>query len=470
VGAMRPSGSVSSAPVSDRSVRRLRSLRARLPFTLGLAVALGACLAADPEPAEDANGGAQTGEEQDLISISNLVALARGKVDRSRPDPYNPWAKKKLGVGEENRLPDEDAEFLRIGKLVNRFQTEAQTEGKEARPSRAFHAKSHACVKGTLTVDNAALPEAARVGLFAENKSYATYTRFSNGVGSKQEDRKLDVRGLAFKIVGVAGERVLTNPGDDTATTQDFLLANQPFAPHTNPTTMMAFGEVMSAAKNTTSILGKIDSVMAIGSYFTSDENVRLVDFLANHALPKTKAVGSLLGDTYWTGAPNALGLEEGHPATARAKGAMKLKAVTGVLEGAVCKPVSAPPGSDRDFLRKDFEQRFASSRVCIELSLQRQLDGESESLEDVSVEWQTPFVSVGRVVFEPQALTIENPDQAACNEFTFQPWHTIAAHRPLGNAQRARRIALPSSAAFRHATAVEPSTETDGPVPGQAP
>jgi hypothetical protein len=444
---------------------RLRTLRARLPVVAALSVALGACMAADPEPADGGNG-AETGEEQDLISISNLVALARGKVDRSRPDPYNPWAKKKLGVGEENRLPDEDAEFLRIGKLVNRFQT----EGGEASPSRAFHAKSHACVKGTLTVDNAALPDAARVGLFAENQSYTTYTRFSNGVGSKQEDRKLDVRGLAFKIVGVAGERVLTDPGDETATTQDFLLANQPFAPHTTATTMMAFGEVMSGAKNTTTILGKIDSVMAIGSYFTSDENVRLVDFLANHALPKTKSVGSLLGDTFWTGAPNALGLEEGHPATARAKGAMKLKAVTGVLEGAVCKPVSLPPGSDRDFLRKDFEQRFAKSSVCIELSMQRQLDGETESLEDVSVEWKTPFVPVGRVVFEPQALTIENPDQAACNEFSFRPWHTIAAHRPLGNAQRARRIALPSSAAFRHANMVEPSVEAAAPVPGQAP
>lgn len=444
--------------------------------TLGLA--LGACMSAEPG---DTEAAAESGDEQDLISIGNLVALVRGKVDRSRPDPYNPWAKKKLGVGEENRLPDEDAEFLRIGHLVNRFQTEAQAEGGEARPSRAFHAKSHACVKGTLTIDNTQLPEAARVGLFATNQSYPTFTRFSNGVGAKQEDRKLDVRGLALKIMGVSGERVLTNPGDDTATTQDFLFANQPFAPHTTPTTMMAFGEVMSAAKNTTSILGKIDSVIAIGSYFTSDENVRLVDFLANHALPKTKTKGSLLGDTYWTGAANALGLEEGHPATARAKGAMKLRAMTGVLVpvgenggegGGVCKPVSIAPGgraaTDRDFLRRDLEQRFASGRVCIELALQRQLDGETESLEDVSVEWTTPFVSVGRIVFDQQALSTENPDQIACNELSFQPWHTIAAHRPLGNAQRARRIALPSSAGFRAATAVEPTADAPAPS-GQA-
>ena len=167
--------------------------------------------------------------------------------------------------------------------------------------------------------------------------------------------------------------------------------------------------------------------------------------------------MGSLLGDTFWTGAPSALGIDAGQPGKAKAKGAMKLRATTGVLVGDVCQPVTTSPGSDPAFLRADFQRRFATSHVCIELAMQLQTDSEKETLEDVSVEWSTPFTNVGRVLFEPTTLDPAAEDQAACNTFTFQPWHTIAAHRPLGNAMRARRIALPSSATFRGATTPEP-------------
>lgn len=431
---------------------------ARAPFVLVASIALAACMSAEPDPASTPEPSAEASDEQDLISIGNLIALVRGNVDRSAPDPYNEWAKKKLAVGEENRLPEEDAEFLRLGELVNRFQTEAKAEANEPRLARAFHAKSHACLQGTLTIDNGQLPELAKVGLFAQNATYPTWARFSNGLGTKQADRKLDVRGFAFKIMGTSGTRVVTNPGDDTATTQDFLLANLPFAPHSTATTMMAFGEVMSASKQSNTILGKIDGLLGVGKFLASNENVRLVDFLANHALAQTKASGSLLSETFFSGAPSALGVEDGNPATAKAKGAMKWKARAGVLEGNVCKTLQSSPNKEEGFLRNDFKRQLAAHDLCIDLSIQRQEDGEKQSIEDVSVLWQTPYVNVGRLVFTSRTLTDGDADETACNEFSFQPWHTLAAHRPLGNAMRARRIALPSSAKFRGASTPEPT------------
>ncbi len=426
--------------------------RSMVPYVLfGALAACSAAAADDPD----------TEESQDAISISNLYRVARGTIDRSKVDPANPWAQKDLALGEENRLPAEDAEFAEIAKLVNRFQDHARKESNAPKLERAFHAKSHACTLGSLQIDPAELAPAARVGLFAEAASYPTWVRFSNGVGQKQSDRKLDMRGFAIKIMGVRGARIVTTPGDETATTQDFLLANQDVGPASDVRHMMAFGEAMMGAKDSGTILGKIDNLIQAGSFLTRDENVRIVDFLANRALDKTKKVGSLLGDTYSTGAPNALGLEAGSAETARAKAAFKLVVKTGVLSGNRCVPVSAAPSTtDVAFLRNDLEKHFAGDTVCADVFVQMQENPRTEPIEDVSVPWLTKLTKVGRITFEKRNLDAADVVAARerCDDFSFRPWHTIDAHRPLGNVMRARRVVLPSSASFRDAERKEPT------------
>ncbi len=192
-----------------------------LRFSALAILSVAACSAPVEESTENA---------ADDLSLSNLVKLARGTIDRTVVDPANPWAQKKLAIGEENRLPNEAAEFATFAKLVNRIQANSQAELKAKAPFRAFHAKPHACVRGTATLDNRALPASARVGLFATNASYPTWARFSGGVSTPQPDKKLDIHGLALKFVGVPGARILTQPGDDTATTQDFLFTDQSVA------------------------------------------------------------------------------------------------------------------------------------------------------------------------------------------------------------------------------------------------
>lgn len=429
----------------------MAKVRSLVPYLF--LVSLAACSAAaadDPEAEESA----------DAISIANLYRLVRGNVDRSKVDPANPWAQKTLAVGEENRIPGEDAELAEIAKLVNRFQDHAKSESSAPKLERAFHAKSHACTKGSLAVDPSALPSALRVGLFAEAASYPTWVRFSNGVGQKQSDKKLDMRGFAIKVMGVRGNRIVTVPSDATATTQDFLLANQDVGPASDVRHMMAFGEAMMGANDSGTILGKIDNLAQAGKFLTRDENVRIVDFLANRVLDKTKKVGSLLGDTYSTGAPNALGLEEGPVETARAKAAFKLVVKTGVLAGAKCNPIVAEPRSqDPAFLRADLASHFARGTVCADVFVQLQKNGTTEPIEDVSVPWRTELVPVGRITFERRDLDAPQvvADRERCDDFSFRPWHTIDTHRPLGNVMRARRVALPSSANHRDAEREEP-------------
>ena len=191
------------------------------------------------------------------------------------------------------------------------------------------------------------------------------------------------------------------------------------------------------------------------------DENVCIVDFLANRVLDKTKKVGSLLGDTYSTGAPNALGLEAGDTAKARAKGAFKLVVKTGVLEGSRCAPVIIEPNTkDPEFLRKDLAARFAQRTVCADVFVQMQEDPRAQPIEDVSVPWTSKLTKVGRITFEPRNLDAPAvaADRERCDDFSFRPWHTIDVHRPLGNVMRARRVALPSSANYRDAIRAEPT------------
>lgn len=408
----------------------------------------------EPEP--------QTQASEDELSLQNLYRLWKGTIDRTVVDPHNPWAQTELGIGEENRLEGEAEEFAGYARLVNEMQSQARTQDGDENAARTFHKKPHACTLGTLTVDNRELPAAARIGIFADNRSYPTWTRLSNGVGNRQADRKVDVRGLALKIMGVAGARMITTPNDETATTQDFLMANQSVAPGSDVRGLMGFAAATTSSPDSTGILGRIASLTSVGRFLTRDENVRIVDFLVNRAVPKAKEVGSLLGDSFFTGVPNALGLEEGNIDTARAKGAFKLMAKTGVLRGATCEPVLLDPGSGDDYLRADFERRFASQSVCIDLFVQFQQDPARQSIEDGSVEWNTPFTRFGRVAFEPKRLDSNEAEaeQAACESFAFWPWHTLAEHRPLGNMMRARRVVMPSSQAFRGADTTEPTAD----------
>jgi hypothetical protein len=71
--------------------------------------------------------------------------------------------------------------------------------------------------------------------------------------------------------------------------------------------------------------------------------------------------------------------------------------------------------------------------------------------IEDASKVWpdaETPIVTVGRL-----ALTAPSDEAARMAEAgKFDPWASLAAHRPLGEAQRARKVAYFTSQQGRRA------------------
>jgi len=147
---------------------------------------------------------------------------------------------------KETVASDEDGQFTALAERLRELQRRTT---KKLGTGRALHRKQHVGCEATFEV-LADLPAEARQGMFAKPGRYKAYVRFSNGSGLMQPDRKGDVRGLAIKIVGVAGKKVI--PGLEDAPTQDFLLIGSPAIPFQTPREFVTF--VVAAANPLTAL------------------------------------------------------------------------------------------------------------------------------------------------------------------------------------------------------------------------
>jgi len=148
---------------------------------------------------------------------------------------------------QEHVAPDEEARFTRLAEQLRELQR--RRSRKAGAPGRALHRKPHVGVEASFEVLGD-LPDPARQGLFAQPGRYRAYVRFSNGASAHQADRKGDVRGIAIKLLGVAGAKLI--PGLPAATTQDFLAIQSATVPFRGPDEFVRF--VRAAATPATAL------------------------------------------------------------------------------------------------------------------------------------------------------------------------------------------------------------------------
>lgn len=87
------------------------------------------------------------------------------------------------------------------------------------------------------------------------------------------------------------------------------------------------------------------------------------------------------------------------------------------------------------------------------ELRVQLCTDLDAMPIEDATVEWpqeQSPFITVARLVLPPQTCWSDALSKEIDDNMSFNPWHALAAHRPLGSVMRARRPSYAASVQFR--------------------
>jgi hypothetical protein len=334
---------------------------------------------------------------------------------------------------QETVAPGEAEQFERYAEALRDLAT---PRGQAKKVDRALHAKANLGVLAELTV-LPDLPEHARAGIFAAPATYKAFVRFSNGSGKRDADSKPNVRGVAIKVVGAPGKKII--PGLEDAKTQDFLLIRSPATPFRD------------AHEFVSVVLGVAQPwrLPAVAWRFGAGRLFRLLKQLgASLAAPMT----SLATTRYWSAVPVKLGAYAIHYA---------------LFPDRQPQPAVALSGSF-DALGEELASTLRDGPVSYDLRVQFYVDPTRTPIEDASVEWKeedAPFLTVARLVLPKQdpSRARGRAIAAAIEGFAFDPWHATEDHRPLGNMMRARNPAYRLSTQARGAPAEPDGTESYG-------
>jgi hypothetical protein len=337
-------------------------------------------------------------------------------------------------LAREYPLPDEE-KIIQELLAIRRTHVRQGPSGKFLRES---HPKHHGCVRANFIVEPG-LAEDLRVGVFAKAKAYPAWIRFSNANGLQRDgkyrpDIKRDVRGAAIKVMGVEGEKILEEEKQET--TQDFLLIS---ADALIARDLAAFVKLLGEPRALTLIW-----------YFFNPLDLHLRELRIG--LRSLKRFANPLDIEYSSVVPFLFGD----------------RAVRYKLHPVVDRPDIVPKRPSADFLRAAMQQRLAAGEARFDLMLQVQTDPYKMPVEDPSVVWDeglSPYRKVATIQIPPQSF-----DSAAqmefCENLSFNPWHSLREHRPLGGLNRARKVVYLALAKLRHELNQVPVKE---PTPGQS-
>ena len=343
----------------------------------------------------------------------------------------------------ERAQPDEARINQRMAGVITDFIERRYSEGR--RPAlRDAHAKAHGCVRASFDVD-AELPQALRHGVFIPGKSYPAWIRFSNGAPEINPDKSKDARGMAIKLTGVAGEKLL--PEERYAQTQDFILINHPFffvdSPAQYLAMLQAFHEKRFSAK--TNLL----NTLAAASHLSLHENSLAAQISGTR-------IANPLYEQYWSMTPYRLGT------------GLDKKAVKFFVKPCVSDKPQAPgffSQPEADYLQTAMVNTLNSETACFDFYLQNFKDFASTPIEQSTVEWQedaAPPVRVARITIPAQKFN-SSAQMDFCENLSYTPWHALPEHKPLGAVNRARRVVYTSVSKLRHGLNNAPRSEPVG-------
>ena len=310
--------------------------------------------------------------------------------------PSKSW----VGSPVEQRIIDE------MVQAVIEKQRKEREPGTVAK--RDVHTKSHGTFKAKFRVLDG-LPSELKVGLFAKGGEYDALVRFSNGAMKADGfDALPNVRGVAIKLHGVSGEKVL--PGDEKSTEQDFLMANDEvfFAPGIEDMHKLVRGEMGPLLK----------------------QNPRVGALIADSVL---KVVTNPLETDYYSQVPYAFGPQGEHR-----------KAVKYALLR-TSSSFSVPNVFDRHYLRHAAVHSLNKGTVTMTFAVQFQQAG--EQIEDSSHRWIGKYIPVAELVFEKVEGTVK---ESAGEELSFNPVRSLPEHEPLGWPGRVRKSVYPADFKWR--------------------
>ena len=352
-----------------------------------------------------------------------------------------PWVEYRTGVEVEQ--PGEQETIDQIVASMRRANGHVFDKRRHA--VRDAHAKSHGILKGTLSIYPPFYKELAQ-GIFQPGREYPVVARLSSSHGDIHSDEVRSLKGLAVKVFGVEGRKLL--PGKEDEVTQDFLFVNLPALP---------FGDVRSYLE----MQRKEEERM-----LKNEPPPGFIADLASTASSALKSLG-LASETLDVVGPPAHHLlgETFHSMAAIRFGAYVAKLSVAPLSPSVTElagqEVEIDGNESRyrdlvvDFFRTQSAQYEIRAQLCTDLKRM--------PVEDASVVWDpelSPHLPVARLIFAAQDAYSPARRVYGDEVLSFNPWHCIEEHRPLGSVMRARIAAYEASSRFRHEMNGQPSVE----------
>jgi hypothetical protein len=342
-----------------------------------------------------------------------------------QPIPYEPAFE----------TPEDDEEQTAFDLQTTMRSISTRTYEDSGRALRSVHAKTHGLLLGELTVE-AGLPDAYAQGLFARPGTYPVVMRLSTTPGDILADDVSTPRGMAIKVVGVAGARV---DGSENDVTQDFVLVDGPVFNAPSAKKFLGGARLLAATTDKAPNLKRLFSAAARGAGHALEAvggQSATIKALGGH--PETHPLGA----TYYSQAPILYGRY-----MAKVQVAPVAPALT-ALAGRTVDLKDKPDGL-RDAVVEHFTRAGGEWDVRVQLCT----DLDTMPIEDASVEWPqdaSPYVTVARLCAAPQKAHGEELARRIDEGMQFNPWHALAAHRPLGSIMRVRKAVYAMSKRFR--------------------
>lgn len=355
-----------------------------------------------------------------------------------------------------NLYDDEDIPAGEAGAMqVVRDVIFAMMNTKVRPVQRVEHASAAGVVRAAFEV-LPDLPAEFRHGVFREPRVYPALVRCSNAANRNQASK--DTHGMAIKLFDVPGTKVL--PDEKDATTQDFLLVDCPVffirnAPDYAVFSRKALGAFrLSQAPVIRSLPAGVGQLLQllylVPTYLLwHPHEAKLLMQL------RKKPPRSSLDTTYYSSTPYRLGPNAVHW---------------------IARPqsINGPPPlihfDDPDLRRRENRLRAAlvsqlrQEDVAFDFCAQVQTDREAMPVEDPTVVWDetlSPPRKVATLRIPAQEFDTPEKRQLALS-LSFDPWHSLPEHQPLGGINRVRRTVYVAIADKRRELNQVPRREPD--------
>jgi hypothetical protein len=359
----------------------------------------------------------------DAVLRDPLARLTTALINLQRPN-------EGLKLAEEKLLPGEE-EFL--DSIINSFTQQMQKLWKPGGMERGGNTKTQGICRGEFIVhDN--LPPQFRHGIYAQPQKFPAWVRFSGpGPYITPDIDDVGFMSISIKLMGVPGPKLV----DTEKFTLDMFGVSTPT--FVTPDTKANAQLQIESFKN------------AQIFYFVNFHRSHVLDLIMQSLFIKTQS--SPFEAPYFSCVPYLLG--EGQ--------AMQYSVwPTSNKKTPIPNLPNRPPDN---YLRNAMVQSLGEGDVEFDIRLQLQTDPHLMPIENNAVLWPekiSPRVSVATLRLPKQKF-----DSIAQLEFakklSYNPWHTIAEHRPLGNQSRARKRMYETLAQLRHRLNAVPHYEPTG-------